>query len=153
MPRKRFSHGELAQVIKRQGYGIVSSGGGIAREAGIGAALKRARKIGDVEPTPELESLRAEKLSLNYSGKVRVRLKFYRRRLADYSRAISEKALVDCLQYAGLVSGDSEKEIWLIDEGQHKVEKDSEERTEIILEYESVDLDNLWVKAQAHGGR
>jgi hypothetical protein len=94
-----------------------------------------------------------EKLQVGCSGKVRVRIKFYRHRLADYSRAISEKALVDCLQYAGLISGDSEKEIWLIDDGQIKVGSKAEERVELTLEYPEVDYDNLWVAAKQNKGR
>lgn len=99
------------------------------------------------------ESVCPEKLQINYSGKVRVRVTFYRRRLADYSRAISEKALVDCLQYAGLVGGDSEEEIWLEDGGQKKVESNEEERTEIELFYPEVDLDNLWKPAKQNKAR
>lgn len=149
MPRKKSGSGELASEIKRQQYGIENQVG----TGGISSEIIRSRTVSDLEPTSELESLRAKKLSLNYTGKVRVSIKFYRKRLADYSRAISEKALIDCLQYAGLISGDSEKEIWLIDEGQFKVEKDSEERTEITLEYADIDYDNLWIKAKDHGGR
>ncbi len=134
---------DLKKLLKRPGIGITSKIG----KGSLGAKNCSSGKVGHLEPTAQLESLRAEKLQVNYSGKVRVRLKFFRRRLADYSRAISEKALVDCLQYGGLIIGDSETEIWLIDEGQHKVETNAEERTEITLEYEAVDLDEMWVKA------
>jgi hypothetical protein len=105
----------------------------------------------DVESDSGYESLRAQAVSLNYTGKCVVRIKFYRRRLADYSRANCEKYLIDSLTYAGLIRDDSEKEIRLIDEGQEKVSTNEEERVEITLEYEEVDLDNLWTKKTQFG--
>lgn len=137
---------DLEKLIKRRGVTIASYFGKSGKNP-ASSEDSSSRKVRDLESASQLESLRAKKLSLNYTGKVRVRIKFYRRRLADYSRAISEKALVDCLVYGGLLKGDSEAEIWLIDEGQHKVESNEEERTELVLEYETVDFDNLWVKA------
>ncbi len=94
-----------------------------------------------------------EKLQIGCTGKVRVRIKFYRHRLADYSRAISEKAIIDALCFAGCLCGDSEKEIFLQDEGQEKVATKEEERTEIILEYPEVDFDNIFVPAKRKDGR
>ena len=99
-----------------------------------------------MESNPRYEPLCAEAVQIGYSGLAIVRLKFYRRRLADYSRAICEKYLIDGLTYAGLIRDDSETEIRLIDEGQEKVESNEEERTEITIEYQQVDYDNLWVK-------
>jgi hypothetical protein len=106
-----------------------------------------------MEPAAEFGVEGKKSLQVNYTGKVRVSLKFYRYRLADYSRAISEKALIDCLQYAGLIRGDSEKEIWLEDLGQEKVDQKSLERTELTLEYQDVDFDNLWVATGRTDGR
>ena len=97
------------------------------------------------------ESLRAQAMALNYSGKCEVRIRFYRKRLADYSRANCEKYIIDSLVYAGLIRDDSEKEIRLIDEGQFKVEKDAEERVELELIYEHVDFTNLWVSRERWG--
>ncbi len=137
---------DAKRIAKQPGYAII--GRGIQSTIGsstIESQISRSRKEHYLESDSSDASLQAEKLQVNYSGKVRVRITFYRRRLADYSRAISEKALVDCLQYAGLIEGDSEKEIWYEDGGQKKVESDQEERTEIELIYEEVDLDNLWV--------
>jgi hypothetical protein len=94
-----------------------------------------------------------KKLQIRCREKIRVCVTFYRRRLADYSRAISEKALVDCLTKSGLLAGDSEKEIWLVDGGQKKVETNEEERTELEIDYPSVDLDNLWEESARHDGR
>jgi hypothetical protein len=140
---------QLQTILGRPGYGIVST----IRKSSIKSEIVGSREINHLEPDSSDESLCAEKLQINYSGKVRIRITFYRRRLADYSRAISEKALVDCLQYAGLIKGDSEEEIWLEDGGQKKVETDEEERTELEIFYPEVDLDNLWVKAKPNKAR
>lgn len=104
-----------------------------------------------MEPSGGYESLRAQAVALNYTGKCTVRIKFYRKRLADYSRANCEKYLIDSLTYAGLIRDDSEDEILLIDEGQEKVATDKEERVEISLEYESVDEGKLWVHREKLG--
>jgi hypothetical protein len=157
----RLTNNDLQRIIDRKGYGITSSIGktdGIGLKSTIGkvgvdSEISNKRQANDVESDSSYESLCAEKLSLNYTGKCRVGIKFFRRRLADYSRANSEKAYIDSLQYAGLIVGDSEKEIWLEDEGQFKVATVEEERVEISLHYEDVDLDNLWVAAKQHGGR
>ena len=143
---------ELKAITNRKGYGVTSTlGKGI--KSAIGSKVGDKGETSDVESASILESLRSERVQVNYSGKVRVRLKFFRRRLADYSRANSEKAAIDCLAYAGLISGDSETEIWLEDEGQFKVETNEEERIELTLEYEAVNTDELWVPAKHHGGR
>lgn len=145
---------DLNKILSRPGYSISEP----RIKSCIGPSLiesqiKREREIDHLESASSDESLHAKKLQINYSGKVLVRFTFYRRRLADYSRAISEKALVDCLQYAGLIEGDSEKEIRLEDGGQKKVETDEEERTEIEIIYEEVDLDNLWIPAKQNKAR
>jgi hypothetical protein len=145
---------DLNKILSRPGYSISESRiKSCIGPSTIESQIKREREIDNLESASSDESLHAKKLQVNYSGKVRVCFTFYRRRLADYSRAISEKALVDCLQYAGLIEGDSEKEIWLQDGGQKKVETDEEERTEIEIFYESVDLDNLWIPAKQNKAR
>jgi hypothetical protein len=137
----RISTGELSTILKRKGYGIQSEIG----KTSCSSEISGTGKVRDVEPDRGYESLRAEAMALNYAGKCKVSIKFYRRRLADYSRANCEKYLIDSLTYAGIIRDDSEKEIWLIDEGQFKVETDKEERVEITLEYLSLDLENPWV--------
>lgn len=149
MPAPRISSSDLAAVISRKGYGIASSLG----DRSISSQVGSSRPKHDMEPDSSHESLRPESVQIRCAGKVRVRIKFYRHRLADYSRAISEKALLDGLQYAGLLSGDSEREIWLEDEGQEKVATREEERTEVILEYPEVDLLNLWEPRLRKDGR
>ncbi len=145
----RFNQSELERVIAKQHYGIKSQFG----KGSVSSQINNSGPKHDLESALGDELEGPERLQVGSSGKVRVRFKFYRCRLADYSRAISEKAVIDCLQYAGLISGDSEKEIWLIDDGQEKVGSKEEERTELTLEYEGVDYDNPWVKAKNHKGR
>lgn len=139
---------DLNKILARPGYKIQSGIQSSLGKGSLGAKARSERENEDLESTFGDESLRAKAVSLNYSGKCKVRLKFYRRRLADYSRAISEKAMVDALVYAGLIRDDSEKEIWLEDEGQEKVESNEEERTEIVLEYSEFDFDNPFVKRE-----
>ncbi len=158
MPAPRFSESELAKIISKQHYGIASELGKRSVSSSFGKRPNGAKtgdsgSLNDVEPVAGDEQVGAEVLQIKCAGKVRVRIKFYRRRLADYSRAISEKAIIDALQYAGAIRGDSEKEIWLIDEGQEKVESKELERTEITLEYPEVDFDDLWEKRNRTDGR
>jgi hypothetical protein len=145
----RTTKGELARIIARKGYGIKGTLG----SRSIGSSFGNSRPVNDVERDSEVELEGPESLQIRCAGKVVVRFKFYRYRLADYSRAISEKALIDALQYAGAICGDSEKEILLKDEGQEKVATKEEERTEITLEYPEVDFDNLWEPRKRKDGR
>jgi hypothetical protein len=148
---------DLQKILSRKGYGVAGGiRGGISGTISAGSAASKAGGAGsldDVEPDTGHESLGAKKLQVGYSGRPEIRITFYRHRLADHSRAISEKALVDGLQYAGLISGDSEKEIRLTDVVQEKIGTDEEERTEIHIIYPEVDYNNLWVKATQHLGR
>ncbi len=148
-----FNEEDIARITKRPGYGIA---GGIKGTVGAGAALSKAGgsgKVNDLESAALHESLAAKKLQVGYSGLPEIRITFYRHRLADHSRAVSEKALVDCLQYAGLISGDSQDEIRLTYAEQAKIGTNEEERTEIEIIYPEVDYDNLWVPAARHMGR
>lgn len=147
---------DLKRITSKPGYGIV---GGIQGTVRAGAALSKDRSSGtldDLESDTGDGSLDAKKLQVGYSGKVRVRVTFYRRRLADYgeecSRAVSEKALIDCLVYAGLIKGDSGEEIWVEDGGQKKVESNEEEKTVIELQYDGVNYDDPWIKGASHAG-
>lgn len=160
MPAPRIQPSELQLILKRKGYGIESElknlGYGVSGSFGKSSSDVENRytgQIDNVEPNPSHEQVGAKGLQIKCAGKVRVRVKFYRRRLADYSRAISEKAFIDALQYSGAIRGDSEKEIWLIDEGQVKVDSDKEERTEITIEYPEVDLNDLWEEKTRMDGR
>ncbi len=157
MPSPRITESELQTILRRKGYGI---GGGVG--GGLTTSIvsrshdpkdRSPRPIDDVEPDSGDEQVGSEILQIRCAGKVVVRIKFYRRRLADYSRAVSEKALIDALAYAGALSGDTEKEIRLIDEGQEKVDSKDQERTEITLEYPEVDFSNLWEEKTRKDGR
>ncbi len=134
MPRATTS--DLARIVARQKYGINSSIG----KGTVKTSIGDSRPLDNVEYATSDELEGAKATQANYAGKVRVGIKFYRVRLADYgtesSRAISEKSLIDCLQYSGLIRGDSGKEIFLEDKGQEKVPSKEQERVEITLEYE-----------------
>lgn len=150
----RFTKQALASIFTKKGYGIPSAMPVSAIGKGaISAKDRGARSLDDVERDSKVELEGPEVLQIRCTGKVRVRIRFYRYRLADYSRAISEKALIDALCYAGALSGDTEEEILLIDEGQVKVASREEERTELILEYPEVDFDNLWEPKKRKDGR
>lgn len=147
MPGVKFTNEEFERIIAKKGYGIASEIG----KRSLGSEVNRPRKDSDVESGGGYESLRAQAVALNYAGKCIVRIKFFRKRLADYSRANCEKYIIDSAVYAGLIRDDSEKEIRLIDEGQVKVDSDAEERVELSFEYEEVDFDNLWAERQRLG--
>jgi hypothetical protein len=138
---------ELDTIIAKRGYGIVSEIG----KGSINSSFGSKGKVRDVEQRSGYESLRAQAVALNYSGKCEIRIKFFRKRLADYSRANCEKYIIDSLVYAGLIRDDSEKEIWLIDEGQEKVKTDAEERVVVTINYPEVTLDPLWVPRDRFG--
>lgn len=153
MEAPRISSDKLNEILKKPGYGISTSISKSLREGAISSKIGSSRKIDNLEPDSSNEQVGSKRIQIKCSQKVLVRIKFYRRRLADYSRAISEKALIDCLQTSGLISGDSEKEIRLIDEGQEKVESVNEERTEITLEYPEIDFDDMWEESRRTDGR
>lgn len=148
-----MNESDIKRIAGKRGYGIVGTISSGIRKGSIASQIDGSGEIDNLEPDSLDASLQAEKLQISYSGKPEIRITFYRRRLADHSRAISEKALVDCLQYAGLIEGDSEKEIRLTYVEQKKVESDEEERTEIELIYEEVDYDNLWKQAKQNKAR
>jgi len=145
----RITEGELAKIIAKQGYGIKSSFG----KKSIDSKISDTRSERNLESDSEYALEGQKSLQINYTGIPVVRIAFYRYRLADHHRSISEKALVDALQYCGAIGGDSEKEIRLIVEDQIKVDKKSDERTEIIIEYPEVDFDNLFVANGRTDGR
>ncbi len=151
MPRSTTT--DLKSILARKGYGIANSIG----QRSISAEASNSRAKHDVEHAAcdELEGTKG--LQVSYAGKVCVSIKFYRNRLADYgeecSRAISEKSLIDCLQYAGLIRSDSSKEIRVKDLGQEKVASKDCERTEITIEYPDVDFKNLWAATGRTDGR
>jgi hypothetical protein len=148
----------LASIASRKGYGIASSfhkrgNPDTASQVGAwadGTQDRGTREVLDVESDSGIKSLLAGRVQIKCPQKVTVRLKFYRTRLADYSRAISEKALLDGIVWAGLLRDDSEDEIWIEDEGQEKVATKEEERTVITLEYPDVDYDRPWEPRTQH---
>ena len=135
-----MNENDLGIVLSRPGYGIKSS---------IGRAIKPA--VGNKRPVSDTEYCSGDALqgkdalTINYSGKCEVRIKVYRRRLADPD-GNCRKYHIDCLTKSGLVADDSEAEIQLTEEPQQKVENGGEEQVEIRLFYPAVDYNNLWIK-------
>lgn len=150
---------DLNKILTKPGYGISGSisrstiGKSQIGKSKITSQISDTGAIDDMERDTCVKQVGSKGLQIRCAGKVRVSIKFYRHRLADYSRAISEKACLDFLQYCGALKGDSEKEIWLEDLGQEKVLEKKDERTEINLEYPEVDLDNLWEERKRNDGR
>jgi hypothetical protein len=146
--QKRTTSSELEQLVKRRKLGIsVKLSGSIGRKASNSWA------IDDVERAAQ-HAFQGEKgVQINYSGTPSIRITFHRHRLADHHRSISEKALIDALQYCGAIGGDSEREIRLFVEDQVKVGSKAEERTEVVIEYPEVDFDNLWIPRKRTDGR
>jgi hypothetical protein len=148
----------LNEITARKGYAII--GGSklkrIPSSFGSDASRREARGEGtpsDVERSTRHEPVPTERVALNYTGRVRVSIEFYRRRLADYSRANCEKYVIDAARYAGLLLDDSEAHMELIDLGQVKVERVEDERIEMTFEYPDVDLTNLWKTHPRQDGR
>jgi hypothetical protein len=156
---------QLKRIASKTGFGLPKGWGvkpafshhgnpDTASEMGAWKARVEDNNSGkqqDLESASGYESLLAQCLQIGTTEKVRVSLEFFRSRLADYSRAISEKADIDFLTQSGLVEDDSQDQILLIDKGQVKVGSKEEERVEITLEFADVDLDNLWVPRTKFG--
>lgn len=155
---KRFKANDL-KTLKSRGYGIptaFSKRGNPDTASQIGAWKASYKdndsgEVKDMEQSLSHESLLAQCLQIGTSAQVRVSIEFFRRKTADYSRAISEKADIDCLTQCGFIEDDKEPIILLQDLGQTKVESNEEERVEITLEYEDIDLDNPWVPRTKFG--
>lgn len=100
-------------------------------------------KGSDLEPCFGNEPLGTETLTLKYSGKCKVSLKFYRKRLADVDGNCGKYHL-DFFRYCGAIRDDSVEEIVYEVLPQEKVSSEAEERVEIFLEYDFVDPNNLF---------
>lgn len=131
---------DLQDILKRPGVALKSSLGG-----GVSAKIRFSRQVTDVERPSGLPPVQTEGDTLNYSGQSTLRIKFFRKRLADPDGNIA-KYQTDFLRYCGALKDDNASEVRIILEGQVKVETEAEERTEIIVEYQGVDLNNLWIK-------
>lgn len=146
---KRTTSSELEQIAKRLKYGVPNAFG----KGSVKSSFSNTRSLNNLE-SDFTNALQGEKsLQVAYSGRPLVRITFYRHRLADHSRAISEKALVDALQYCGAICGDSQAQIRLEVQDQVKVGSKAEERTEVLIEYDEVDFDNLFVAKGRTDGR
>lgn len=147
---------DLDKILAKPGYKLASFSKPI--QSSLGKATLRS-EIGGKGQTRYMERVSGhepvptERVALNYTGRVRVGIKFYRRRLADYSRANCEKFVIDAARYAGLLLDDTEAHLDLVDEGQVKVDTEQDERIELTFTYEAVDFDHLWVTHKRQDGR
>lgn len=97
----------------------------------------------NVEQCSGREPLGEAILAIRTAGTCTVRFKAYRKRLADPDGNCF-KYILDAISRSGALVDDSARYVRYITEPQEKVETEAEERVEVTLEYEEVDLDNLW---------
>ncbi len=142
---------DLKEILKRPNYGIAGTiKSSIKSSIGKGTIASEIRDSGeaaDLEQHTRCQSVRAEKDTINYKGQCCIRVKVFRKRLADPDGNCYKYA-IDFLRYCGALADDNEREVRIIFEGQTKVGTDQEEKTEITIEYQEVDFDNLWVKTR-----
>lgn len=136
MSAPRISQEKLDEVLKRKGYAITTSigGGAQARGTAITSKTSSAGEVSDAQRSTRLEPVLAPKASFRYTGRCTIRVKVYRKRLADPDGNVP-KWHVDALRMSLLIKDDSAKEVDYYFEGQEKVERDEDERVEIVLEY------------------
>ena len=131
---------QLKSVLTKKARGIPSELRTIItkqreRNAAPDAQDSGEGKVSNVEPRLGYEPLRKGQLALDYTGRARLIVKVYRKRLTD-PLGDCTKYHIDGLRYAGLLKDDSDAEISLTEEPHQKVEDESEERVEITLSYE-----------------
>ena len=132
---------DFNEILKRKGYGISSS---LSTKKSNDAKNSDPRSVRNMESGSSDESLAKGLLTLNYSGRPIVRFKVFRKRLTDYPRSDCEKYIIDSLRYAGLIRDDSEAQIRFEDLGHEKVKNVDDERIEIEIIYEHINIDKLW---------
>lgn len=149
---KRLSQDDLNLLTSKRGYAIQSSLGGPQKSSlgdwSVTTEVRDSRSDADAERGIGRQPVRAERDAINYSGQCTLRIKVFRRRLCDPDNHFI-KFHIDFLRYIGALQEDNAREVRIIFEGQEKVEKPEEERLEIVVEYQSVDFDNLWTKVRA----
>jgi hypothetical protein len=138
MSAPRISHDELNKILGRKHYGLVSSlGGGISSKLGKGSiktSLDNSGSLPDAEPSPGCEPLGEKEYAFKYTGRCTVRVKVFRKRLCDPDNNMP-KWHIDAIRRSRILHGDSAKEMDYAFDGQEKVEKDSDERIEVTIEY------------------
>lgn len=142
MPRKRLTQGDLAKITGRAGYGISAITGIGKATQGITAEIRREGKVSELERRAGHESVRPPSTAIPYSGRCDVSVKVFRRRLTD-PLGDCHKYHIDALRYLGLLADDSDAAIRLEDQGHEKVESNEEERVEITIDYDGIDLEGL----------
>lgn len=136
MSAPRISQEELNKILGKKGYGIQTSisGGVAAKGTAITSKTSSSGEVSDAQCRTRLEPVLAPKASFRYTGRCTIRVKVYRKRLADPDGNVP-KWHVDALRMSLLIKDDSAKEVDYYFEGQEKVERDEDERVEIVLEY------------------
>lgn len=98
--------------------------------------------MSDVERGARPASIRPKDLTIPYSGRCTVRLKVFRQRLTDTGNDCWKYHL-DACRYLGWLADDDDATIRLEEEPHEKVKSKDEERVEITLEFDGLDLDEL----------
>lgn len=138
--------GELKAILKKPGYGLEQ---GIKSQ--LGSSLKREEIINKaggegamslLESCAGPKSVRPKDLTVPNTGRCVVRVKVFRRRLTDTGNDCWKYHL-DACRYLGLLADDNDATIRLEEEPHEKVESNEEERVEITLEYDGIDLADL----------
>ncbi len=142
----RFNEEAFQQILSKPGYGLAS---GIT--SGIKSAFKREetlhkargeRAVSELESGPRPKSISPKELTIPNSGRCAVSIKVYRRRLTDTGND-AWKYHLDACRYLGLLEDDNDAKIILTEEPHEKVETNEEERVEITLTYQGIDMNDL----------
>jgi len=127
---------QLKDVLQRKGYGIASE---LKSAFGKTSDLedRGQGKVPDVESCVGFKPVCPQKPPLEYTGRVHVRIRVFRKRLTD-PLGDCHKYHIDSARYAGLLKDDTDAEISVTEEPHQKVETEAEERVELELTYENV---------------
>ncbi len=135
---------ELTKILKKPGYGLKSSlQSDIGKAKAVRSQIDGKGAVPDVERSSGPKPLGTQRVALKAAGMCTVRIKVFRRRLADPDGNCCKYTL-DAIARSGALVDDSARYIRIIYEGQEKVETNEEERVEFVLEYEGVDINDLW---------
>lgn len=137
---------QLNKILSKPGYALVST-----LKPAFKSQFKREKTLNQasgegevplVERSSGLKSVRPKDFAVPDSGRCVVRVKVYRRRLTDTGNDCWKYHL-DACRYLGWIQDDDDATIRLEEEPHEKVESNEEERVEITLEYDGIDLADL----------
>jgi hypothetical protein len=130
----RFNESELDSILNRRGYGIHGGIKGGFKRRSNADKISGEGEVPDAEPSIGHEPLRSQEAAFKYSGRCIVRVKVFRKRLADPD-GNCPKWHIDAIRMSRLIRDDSAKEVDYYFDGQEKVQTEAEERIEITLQY------------------